>query len=213
MMRLKNPSDPRRVPLDVDRVSPSWSLGLGSLQYVLGEGQQNDWFSDTAIVNFAIASATGLLAFIAWELFGTKNPVVDLRVLRYKQVAAGSVLAFSVGVRLVRRHRHLSAVRARYSRLHRHAERRGDLRAGRVHRARRAARRATRDQRKSRHALSCSSSASLWSASRSSGSRRSRRRPATSTSLVIPNIINGFGLSMLFIPISIAMLERTRPAD
>jgi hypothetical protein len=37
-------------------------------------------------------------AFIAWELFGTRNPVVDLRILRNRSVAAGSVLALGAAV-------------------------------------------------------------------------------------------------------------------
>jgi DHA2 family multidrug resistance protein len=96
LMRLKNPNDPRRVPLDIVGLA-LLIIGLGSLQYVLGEGQQNDWFSDQRILTVAIVSGIALLSFIGWELFGTQNPVVDLRVLRYKQVAAGSILAFAIG--------------------------------------------------------------------------------------------------------------------
>jgi MFS transporter, DHA2 family, multidrug resistance protein len=88
LLRLKNPTDPGRAPLDVVGLG-LLIAGLGSLQYVLGEGQQNDWFSDPVILGFG-----------AWELYGTKNPVVDLRVLRYPQVGAGSMLAFAVGATL-----------------------------------------------------------------------------------------------------------------
>ena len=96
LMRLKNPGDPRRIPLDAIGLA-LLIMGLGSLQYVLGEGQQNDWFNDGTILTIGIVSAVALIAFICWELFGTKNPVVDLRVLRFPQVAAGSTLAFSIG--------------------------------------------------------------------------------------------------------------------
>ncbi len=99
LTRLKNPGDPRRIPLDW----PGLALliaGLGSLQYILGEGQRNDWFSDPVICAFAAASACGLIAFGCWELFGTQHPIVDLRVLRYPQIAAGSMLAFAVGATL-----------------------------------------------------------------------------------------------------------------
>jgi DHA2 family multidrug resistance protein len=96
LSRLKNPDDPRPIPLDVVGLG-LLIVGLGSLQYVLGEGQQKDWFADSTLLGFGIASALGLIAFVCWELFGAKNPVVDLRVLRFKQVAAGSTLAFAVG--------------------------------------------------------------------------------------------------------------------
>src|ERR1700677_2935827 len=78
LMRLKNPNDPRRVPLDVAGLA-LLITGLGSLQYVLGEGQQNDWFSDQRILTVAIVSGIALLSFIGWGLFGTQNPVGDLR--------------------------------------------------------------------------------------------------------------------------------------
>jgi DHA2 family multidrug resistance protein len=99
LTRLKNPGDPRRVPLDVTGLA-LLIVGLGSLQYVLDEGQRNDWFNDPLISGFAIASVCGLIAFAYWELFVARQPVVDLRVLRYPQIAAGSVLALSVGATL-----------------------------------------------------------------------------------------------------------------
>lgn len=96
MMRLKNPTDPHRIPLDNVGLA-LLIVGLGSLQYVLGEGQQNDWFNDSTILTVGIISAIALITFIFWELFATKNPVVDLRVLRFPQVAAGATLAFCIG--------------------------------------------------------------------------------------------------------------------
>ena len=73
------------------------AMGLGSLQYVLDEGQRNDWFSDPVILFFGIASAIGIAAFIGWEIWGAKRPLVDLRVFRYRAIAAGSLLGFAIG--------------------------------------------------------------------------------------------------------------------
>jgi DHA2 family multidrug resistance protein len=42
----------------------------------------------------------GIVGFIVWELIGTKRPIVDIRVLRYRSVSAGSVLAFAIGATL-----------------------------------------------------------------------------------------------------------------
>jgi DHA2 family multidrug resistance protein len=99
LMRLRNPNDPRPIP--VDGIGLVLLIaGLGSLQYVLGEGQRNDWFDDQLITTLAITSVVSLTAFVFWELYGTTRPIVDLRVLRYPQIAAGAVLAFAVGATL-----------------------------------------------------------------------------------------------------------------
>ena len=76
------------------------AAGLGSLQYVLDEGEGKDWFSDQRIVLFSIVAVVGLAAFVLWELYGTRNPIVDLRILRNRAVAAGAGLTFAIGFSL-----------------------------------------------------------------------------------------------------------------
>src|ERR1700759_978026 len=44
------------------------AVGLGSLEFVLDEGQRNDWFGSNMIVFFAVLSAVSLIALIPWEL-------------------------------------------------------------------------------------------------------------------------------------------------
>jgi DHA2 family multidrug resistance protein len=72
--------------------------GLGSMQYVLTEGEQHYWFADPTILAMTLVMVVTLVGFVFWELFGTKTPVVDLRILRNRSVAAGSVLALALGV-------------------------------------------------------------------------------------------------------------------
>ena len=74
------------------------ATGLGSMQYVLPEGEQNYWLADPTILMMTILMALTLVGFVFWELFGTTTPVVDLRILRNRSVAAGSVLAMALGV-------------------------------------------------------------------------------------------------------------------
>jgi DHA2 family multidrug resistance protein len=99
LTRLKNPNDPKRSPIDGIGLA-LLIIGLGSLQYVLGEGQRRDWFDDDLIRGLTFTCVAGLGSFVAWELYGTQRPIVDLRVLRYKAVSAGSVLAFAIGATL-----------------------------------------------------------------------------------------------------------------
>lgn len=69
------------------------TVGLGSLQYVLEEGERYDWFDDTTITRLAIIAAISLTAFVAWELSPRNSqPVVNLRVLRNKDLTAGTLL-------------------------------------------------------------------------------------------------------------------------
>ncbi|SFP39405.1 MFS transporter, DHA2 family, multidrug resistance protein [Bradyrhizobium sp. Ghvi] len=56
------------------------AIGLGALEFVLDEGQRNDWFGSNMIVFFALLSAFCLLALIPWELM-RDDPIVDIRLL------------------------------------------------------------------------------------------------------------------------------------
>jgi DHA2 family multidrug resistance protein len=92
---LRNPTDPKASSVDVLGIA-LLATTLGGLQYVLDEGERNDWFDSAAIVCSALASAIGFVSFILWELFGTRSPIVDLRVLRYRSVAVGALLAAGI---------------------------------------------------------------------------------------------------------------------
>jgi MFS transporter, DHA2 family, multidrug resistance protein len=93
---MRNPSDARRIPVDALGLG-LLAMGLGSLQYILDEGQRNDWFSDPVIRLFGFTAVAGVVAFVCWELWGTKRPIVDLRAFKYRAIAAGSALGFAIG--------------------------------------------------------------------------------------------------------------------
>jgi DHA2 family multidrug resistance protein len=93
---MRNPADPKPIPIDAIGLA-LLATGLGSLQYILDEGQRNDWFSDPLIRFFGFTTVIGLAAFICWELWGTKRPIVDLRAFKYRAIAAGSALGFAIG--------------------------------------------------------------------------------------------------------------------
>jgi DHA2 family multidrug resistance protein len=75
------------------------TAGLASLQVILEEGQQDDWFQSQFIVTMAATSVLSLLAFVWWEM-RVAHPAVDLRVLRYRSVAAGSFYSIILGAGL-----------------------------------------------------------------------------------------------------------------
>ena len=96
---LRNPVDPHPKRVDGFGVA-LLAIGLGALQYVLDQGQQKDWFDDTLILTLSLIAAICIIGFLAWELFIAKRPIVDLTVLRYRSVAAGSTLGLVLGVTL-----------------------------------------------------------------------------------------------------------------
>lgn len=93
---LKDPMKPQKSGIDGVGLA-LLAAGLGTMQYVLTEGERNYWFSDATIVFATIASAASLVAFVFWELYGATKPIVDLRVLRNRSVSAGSLLALALG--------------------------------------------------------------------------------------------------------------------
>ena len=78
------------------------AMGLASLQYVLEEGQQDDWFGSVLILRLAIVAACALTAFILWELSPrNKKPAVDLRVLADRNLLGGVLIALAMGFGLL----------------------------------------------------------------------------------------------------------------
>jgi len=75
------------------------TVGLASLQVILEEGQQDDWFDSRFICTMAATSLLSLITFVWWE-FRVEHPAVDLRVLRYQSVAAGSAYSIILGAGL-----------------------------------------------------------------------------------------------------------------
>ena len=62
------------------------------MQYVLDQGQRDDWFSDPSIQLCTLLASCGRGAFVWWEL-RVAQPIVDLRVLRQPAVAAALSIA------------------------------------------------------------------------------------------------------------------------
>ena len=69
---------------------------IGSLQFVLEHGQQDDWFNDNLIVSLSCLSLVGLLAFI-WREMTYKHPIVNLGVLKDGNLRIGIVMCFILG--------------------------------------------------------------------------------------------------------------------
>ncbi|MGV3614752.1 MAG: DHA2 family efflux MFS transporter permease subunit [Fimbriimonas sp.] len=74
-------------------------VGVGSLQYMLEKGHEEDWFESTMILQLAAAAVLGLGLFV-WRELTAEHPAVDLRILRHRSLAAGSVYSAVLGMGL-----------------------------------------------------------------------------------------------------------------
>ncbi len=75
------------------------TVGIGALQIMLERGERLQWFESWEIQAYAWVSAFMLVSFL-WHELQTKNPVVDLRICRDRQYAAGLAYSFLLGMAL-----------------------------------------------------------------------------------------------------------------
>ena len=73
------------------------AVGIGALQTMLERGERLDWFSSGEVRLLGIMSALSLISFI-WHELNTEHPVVDLRILKSRQLAVGVVFGLVLGV-------------------------------------------------------------------------------------------------------------------
>ncbi|MDP3400722.1 MAG: DHA2 family efflux MFS transporter permease subunit, partial [Brevundimonas sp.] len=86
------------VKLPVDKIGfLLLVVWVASLQIMLDEGKDLDWFASDKIRVLAAVAVIGFFAFLIWELT-EKNPIVDLRVFRHRGFSASMlVLALAFG--------------------------------------------------------------------------------------------------------------------
>jgi MFS transporter, DHA2 family, multidrug resistance protein len=72
------------------------AVAVGSLQFVLERGQEDDWFNSSTITTLAVISLFGFFFFV-WRELTAKNPIVELRVLSNGNLRIGTILSFILG--------------------------------------------------------------------------------------------------------------------
>ncbi|GAC1311412.1 MAG: MDR family MFS transporter [Vulcanimicrobiaceae bacterium] len=72
------------------------TAGIASLQYVLEQGQRDDWFASPSIVVLTLLSVVTLTFFVVRELRDPR-PFVDLRVFGSRSFAAGTIIGVVSG--------------------------------------------------------------------------------------------------------------------
>jgi DHA2 family multidrug resistance protein len=73
------------------------ALGIGTLQTMLERGERLDWFQSKQVIALALISGASLVSFV-WHELTTEHPVVDLSILKSRQLAVGVVFGMVLGV-------------------------------------------------------------------------------------------------------------------
>jgi DHA2 family multidrug resistance protein len=75
------------------------AIGLGSLEYVLEEGERKDWFGNPIIFRFAWIAGIFITLFLIRELTA-KKPFINLRLFRYRTFALSCIIQTALGLGL-----------------------------------------------------------------------------------------------------------------
>ncbi|MDD5208222.1 MAG: DHA2 family efflux MFS transporter permease subunit [Elusimicrobiales bacterium] len=75
-------------------------IGIGAFQLVIDKGQEVDWFADAWIRFGAFLAAVSLPLFAWWEL-RQKHPFMNLRLLKSRNLALGTLLSAVLGAVLM----------------------------------------------------------------------------------------------------------------
>ncbi|HKG90347.1 MAG TPA: DHA2 family efflux MFS transporter permease subunit, partial [Gemmatimonadaceae bacterium] len=87
----------RRVPVDWLGIG-LLTAGVGSLQYVLEEGNAKDWFAEPLILQLTVVAVACLGTMLWWELSErNRHSVVNFRVLKNRTLSASIFLFVSLG--------------------------------------------------------------------------------------------------------------------
>ncbi|SEW36545.1 DHA2 family efflux MFS transporter permease subunit [Chitinophaga arvensicola] len=73
------------------------AVGVSALQTVLERGETDDWFEAPYITWLSVIAAFSIALFVWWEL-RIKEPVVNLRVLKSRNLSIAAVLTFVSGM-------------------------------------------------------------------------------------------------------------------
>lgn len=84
----------QKLPIDIMGII-LLVLGVGSLQLMLDNGNDLDWFNSNIIIGLCATAIMALTFFVAWELTD-KHPIVDLTLLKHRNFRYG-VIALSLG--------------------------------------------------------------------------------------------------------------------
>lgn len=77
------------------------ALAVGAYSYATAYGELRDWLSNSGVATALALFAISAVAFILWEAFGTRTPVVPIRLLTHRNALLGIPLGLAIGFPLL----------------------------------------------------------------------------------------------------------------
>jgi DHA2 family multidrug resistance protein len=75
------------------------TTGVGALQWMLERGERYDWFESRFVTSLAVISAASFVGLV-WRELTAKEPIINFRVLKSRQLATGVAMAMLLGFAL-----------------------------------------------------------------------------------------------------------------
>ena len=72
-------------------------LSMGALQITLDKGEEKDWFGSHFIQSFGTIFIVAFIGLIAWQWWGAKQPLIELRLLKSRNFAVCCFLMLLTG--------------------------------------------------------------------------------------------------------------------
>jgi len=72
------------------------TMAMGGMQIMLDKGEENDWFASNFIRLFTVLFVVGIVGLFVWE-WRHKNPLINLKLFRFKNFAICCFLMMLVG--------------------------------------------------------------------------------------------------------------------
>jgi DHA2 family multidrug resistance protein len=72
------------------------TVAMGGMQIMLDKGEENDWLASNFIRVFALLFAAGMIGLI-WREWQSKNPIMNLKLFKFKNFAICAFLMLLVG--------------------------------------------------------------------------------------------------------------------
>ena len=76
----------------------SLAIGIGSVQLVLDRGNQDDWFSSQTLIFATIIAVFAFIFFFVYTITGKHHPLFDLRIFKDRNFLVASLIMTTIGI-------------------------------------------------------------------------------------------------------------------